>query len=45
MPKIHDKSWTPDFIHNYLQTGRRGYLQLTSNNLQFIQGFTLAIFL
>jgi len=45
MPEIRQKCRRHDFIHNYLQTGRKGYVQLTSNNLQFIQGFTLAIFL
>lgn len=44
MSKIHDKLRHHDFIHNYLQTGRRGYLQLTRNNLQFIQGYALLIF-
>lgn len=42
MSKMHDKLRGHYFIHIYLQTGKRGYLQLTSNNLQFIQGFTLA---
>jgi hypothetical protein len=41
MPEIRQKRRHHDFIHNYLQTSRKGYLQLTSNNLQFIQGFTL----
>lgn len=41
MAKIRQKCRRHDFIHIYLQTGRRGYLQLTCNNLQFIQGFAL----
>lgn len=41
MSKIHDKRRIHYFIHIYLQTGRRGYLQPTRDNLQFIQGFAL----
>ncbi len=45
MSKMHDKRRIHYFIHIYLQTGKRRYLQLSSNNLQFIQGFTLTYFL
>ena len=41
MPKMCHKRGHHDFIHTYLQTGKKDYLQLTSNNLQFIQGFAL----